>query len=70
VTISLSSNDEAVRLAVSDDGKGLPATRRDGQGIGLQVMKHRAGVIDAELKVESKPGSGVTVSCSFRRNKR
>jgi len=66
ILISLSTQNEAVHLVVSDNGKGFPKTRQPGQGIGLQVMNHRASVIGAKLNVECGPGSGVTVSCEFR----
>ncbi len=57
---------EAVYLVISDNGKGLPRSGEPGRGIGMQVMKHRAGMIGAELSVKSKPGSGVTVLCVWR----
>jgi len=31
--------------------------------MGLEVMKHRAAIIGAELGVESKSGKGVTITC-------
>lgn len=67
VTIHLSFHDGVLRLQVADDGKGLPKTKKPGQGMGLHVMKHRASVIGAELEVESKPGQGVSVTCILRR---
>jgi len=63
VTIRLSKNSRSLQLQVSDDGKGLPKAR--GRGLGLGVMKHRASVIGAELAVGSKPGQGVTITCSL-----
>jgi signal transduction histidine kinase len=33
--------------------------------MGLHVMKHRAGVIGAELTVDSRPGKGVTITCRW-----
>ena len=54
LVILLSSEEKEVHLVISDDGRGLPKKSRSGQGIGLQVMKHRANVIGAEFKVESK----------------
>ena len=65
----LAQRDGALRLKVSDDGKGLPTSREQGQGIGLQVMKHRASVLGAELEVASKPGRGVTVTCTLPSSK-
>ena len=68
IVISLSGGDGSVRLGVADDGKGFPKAGRNGQGMGLELMKHRASVIGAELRVETKAGKGVAISCSWRRN--
>ena len=70
VVISLSGGDHTAQLTIADDGVGLPAAARPGRGMGLEVMKHRAAVIGAELKVDSKPSQGVVISCVYRRNAR
>jgi signal transduction histidine kinase len=69
IIITLADNRGVVRLEVSDNGQGLPKTPRAGQGIGLQVMKHRASIIGADLKIESAGGKGVTVVCTCPNNK-
>ncbi|HWA88328.1 MAG TPA: response regulator [Opitutus sp.] len=63
VVIRLRRGAEALELSVADDGKGLVKARSG--GIGLQVMKHRAAVIGGELRVDSKPGKGVTITCTL-----
>ncbi len=68
VGVSLTGGDGHILLTVSDNGKGLPVSRKHGGGIGLQVMRHRANAIGAELTIDSKRGKGVTVSCRLRRN--
>ena len=67
VTIHLSRRNGALRLQVKDDGKGLSPNRISGHGMGLQVMKHRASAIGAELEVKSRGGKGVSVTCKLRR---
>jgi signal transduction histidine kinase len=52
-----------LRLQISDNGAGF-ASATD-PGLGLRVMNHRATVIGAELRVESKPRKGVTVTCTL-----
>ncbi len=53
----------AFRLEVSDNGKGLP---KDGaRGMGLGIMNYRAGMIGANLTVDSRPGKGVSVVCAM-----
>lgn len=74
VVLSLSHHDGAVELKVSDNGKGLPRApaKREGregrEGMGLQVMRHRANAIGAELSVKSKQPKGVMVVCTLRKS--
>jgi PAS domain S-box-containing protein len=70
VIISLRGGDGQVVLTVADNGKGLPKATKTSRGIGLQVMRHRADTIGAELTVTAKRGKGVTVTVTLRRNPR
>ncbi len=63
VVIRLGARKGAVELEISDDGQGLQKSAD--AGMGLRVMKHRADVIGARLVVDSKPGRGVTVTCTL-----
>jgi signal transduction histidine kinase len=65
VVIRLSQANHALRLEVCDDGRGLAKTKKPRQGMGLQVMKHRAAVIGAELEIQSTPGQGLRVTCTL-----
>ena len=73
ILLTLNTDDGTVELKISDDGKGFPKVtgRRDGrevrEGMGLQVMKHRANAIGAELSIKSKQPKGVTIICTLRR---
>ncbi len=66
LTIRLSRRKGVLRLQVIDNGRGLRGLRK-AAGIGMQVMRHRADMIGAELEVNSEPGKGLTVSCTVRR---
>jgi signal transduction histidine kinase len=59
VAIALSADDGSVRLTVSDNGRGLAVDRRN--GMGLSGIRARASSFGGEVKIESKPGSGVTI---------
>jgi signal transduction histidine kinase len=50
---------EDVRLAVSDDGKGLPRTqvRRSG----TRTMRERAAMLGGRCTVRRRPGGGTSV---------
>ena len=65
ITIHLGREKGALRLRIKDDGRGLPKNRKPGAGMGLEVMRHRAHVIGASLEIDSKPGKGVTVTCTL-----
>jgi len=63
VEITLSSDGKGVVLEVRDDGAGIPPGRGGGEGMGLQIMRYRAGLIGATLSVESPPAGGTRVQC-------
>jgi signal transduction histidine kinase len=60
VTISAACQDNRLRLAVSDDGIGLPEQVSDGYG--LRNMRERAALLHGELQVEQlSHGTRVTL---------
>jgi signal transduction histidine kinase len=63
ITLALEYQEDAVRLAVSDDGCGLNDTSPggDGGGFGLPGMRARANALHAELQVRSAPDAGTTI---------
>ncbi len=50
---------------ISDDGNGMQTPNKDSSGLGLRIMKHRCGLIDAELEIESSPEDGTRIKCYF-----
>ena len=66
ITVRLSRQNGFLRLEVKDNGKGLARTKQADQGMGLNLMKHRAAVMGADLEVQSRPGKGVTVTCTLK----
>jgi signal transduction histidine kinase len=56
-----------VRLTVSDDGEGFPATQTPPTGhFGLLDMRERALSMGSQLKIESEPGRGTRVGVEVR----
>lgn len=54
------------RLSIEDDGTGFdPQSPQSQPGVGLRLMRYRAGVIGAAFLIESKPGEGARISCTF-----
>ncbi|MCX8089641.1 MAG: PAS domain S-box protein [Verrucomicrobiae bacterium] len=66
VVVSLHRQGEQARLTVADNGTGFDRQQANGRGMGLQIMKYRAGMIGATLDVQSAPGRGTTVTCLFK----
>jgi len=52
-------------LLVRDDGKGLDVTPEKSTGLGLRIMQHRCGLIDAELQINSSYTEGTEIKCFF-----
>ncbi len=69
ISISAAPDGSAIRIAVTDDGRGLPAggapsgPRGDGLkgGFGLSGMRERAELVGGELELMPAPGKGTTV---------
>ena len=61
VIIQFSMHEEDFHLTVEDDGKGFdPDTIK--KGIGMQSIRSRVQFLAGDLKIESEPGKGTTVS--------
>jgi len=58
---------EAARgcIIIHDNGNGFRQQADKSAGLGLRIMRHRCGLIDAELKIESSPGKGTEIKCYF-----
>ena len=73
VAVSVSADDERVRLAVSDDGAGIPradlsrvfephfSTRTTGSGLGLAISRRLVEAWGGSIDIESGAGEGTTV---------
>jgi PAS domain S-box-containing protein len=62
VEIDLSARKEGIVLTVDDDGVGLPPDR-DGGGMGLRIMDHRAKAIGGRLYIGPRDQGGTRVVC-------
>jgi two-component system CheB/CheR fusion protein len=68
IRISLESDDRSVALRVRDDGVGLPSEPVESKGMGLKIMRYRAGLINAGLTVGPAERGGTLVSCSISKD--
>ncbi len=65
IEVSLRRIDGIVRLAIEDNGNGLPLATKPPKGLGLRIMAYRAGIIGGELKIENPPTGGTRIICSI-----
>jgi PAS domain S-box-containing protein len=64
IQIHLFRTQEGIYLKVKDNGSGLLTMSRKGEGMGLRIMRHRAGAIGGTLTVQRRSGGGTTVVCT------
>ena len=65
IEISLTGTPERIQLAVRDDGAGMPARQPKKSGMGLRIMRHRAGMINGTLAIRNEPRGGASVLCTL-----
>jgi len=65
IQISLQALPGRTELCISDDGRGFTQGQNQSHGLGLQAMKYRADTLGAELKIESHPGRGTSITCAL-----
>jgi signal transduction histidine kinase len=64
IAIGLDSADGRVTMWVRDDGKGIGGERREMSGMGLRIMRYRAGIIGAALDIRPAEDGGTLVACT------
>jgi signal transduction histidine kinase len=68
IRVSLEEDDESVTLRVQDDGVGLAAAPINSKGMGLKIMRYRAGLINALLSVGPAEPGGTVLTCVCRKD--
>ena len=73
VTVTLATGADGLRLAVTDDGRGMATSPGTGTGasatggMGMLTMRERAEGLGARLAVTSSPGQGTCVEVLLSR---
>lgn len=69
IEIKLEATERAARLEIADDGIGFdPAETGQRRGMGLFALRERLSLVDGELDVVSRPGSGTRIVASVPLN--
>jgi len=67
IRVTLEARESAIKLQISDDGVGMPASGARTDGMGLRIMYYRAALIHGKLDVRSNATGGTVVSCLIMR---
>ncbi|WP_153559010.1 PAS domain S-box protein [Roseimaritima sediminicola] len=65
IRIELSCEDHHATLRITDNGIGIAEDNKKKQGMGLQIMKYRAGLIEADLQIQEAASGGTDVRCTL-----
>ncbi len=63
--IFLKCDPEILQLQITDNGNGFDTTKISKTNLGLTIIKERAKLIGASIKIDSRPGSGTEISVSY-----
>ena len=66
IRLALQRRRATMQLTVQDDGHGFPDSHSPHEGIGLQIMRHRASQLGGEVHVASSPPRGVRVVLHYQ----
>jgi len=63
IEVGFETNDNTLRLTISDNGGGtLPQMDRN-KGLGLRIMRYRSEIIGARLEIKSNKDHGIVIQC-------
>jgi PAS domain S-box-containing protein len=65
IRVTLGIEENRGRITIHDNGRGMLHDKKNDKGLGLRIMKHRCGLIDAELHINPSPDGGTEVKCFF-----
>jgi len=69
ILICLHKVDGAITLTIKNNGFSFPETIEKNKGMGINIMKYRAGMIGASLDIRNDFDGGTIVVCSFQNKK-
>jgi len=68
IEISLSDDGAELKLEVDDDGSGMKRGADEGQGMGLRLMRYRAGLIGGICTIGPAEAGGTRVVCAVAKS--
>ena len=65
IRITLTSRKGVISVKIADNGLGMKEDPSAARGLGLRLMKHRAGMIGAFLAIDKNPKGGTVITCTL-----
>ena len=65
IVMELQRSRRRLRLIVADNGCGFPPAAEHGNRLGLKIMRARAELAGAQLKIETQGSGGTRLECEF-----
>lgn len=66
ITIDLNGSGNIITLSVKDDGIGIKKLLDKRKGMGINIMKYRARIINSSLNIGQNDTGGTSVTCTLR----
>ena len=66
ITVKLRRQPAGAQLVVTDQGAGFSKNGAAETGMGLRIMRYRAGIIGGSLEIRPARGKGTIVTCDFK----
>ncbi len=66
ISVRLWKENDDLILSVKDNGIGFQLADRARAGMGISIMRYRAGAIGAVLELDTQPGQGTLIVCRLR----
>ncbi|MBN1532243.1 MAG: PAS domain S-box protein [Spirochaetes bacterium] len=66
IEVVIGHSDHVLSVEIRDDGVGIPALLDTTKGMGLNLMKYRASLINGEIMIKRLTEGGTSVRCTLR----
>jgi signal transduction histidine kinase len=66
VAVRVETRPDTLHLEIEDDGIGLGELDSEGAGMGLKIMRYRAGMLGARIEFTDAPTGGTVVRCTIK----
>ena len=68
IEVYLQGNEQRITLSVHDNGTGIDLEKKKTTGLGLHIMRYRAGIIGATFSINPVVDGGTLVECVWYRH--